>query len=92
MKESQFQTKIINVINKEYGVALKYQETGTTKVGIPDIIAGINSRIVFIECKTDKGVVSKIQEKQIQRLKGITPFVYVVRPSTYELLIKELKK
>ena len=93
MKECQFQTKLIHLINTNYGIALKYQETGTTRTGIPDIIAGINGKIVFIECKTNRGVVSDIQEKQIQKLKKkVTPYVYVVRPNTLELLIKELDK
>ena len=93
VRESQFQNKIIKIINDKYGIALKYQESGTTKVGIPDIIAGINGKIIFIECKTDSGVLSKIQEKQIDRLKkNITPYVYVVKPSTYDDLIKELNR
>lgn len=93
VKENVYQSKLINIINKKYGIALKYQETGTTKTGIPDIIAGINGKIVFIECKTNVGVVSNIQEKQIQKLKrDVTPYVYVARPNTHNLLLKELDK
>ena len=91
--ESKFQSKIIKVINDNYGVCLKYNQDYKTKSGMPDLFAAINNKAIFIEVKTDDGDASKIQLAQCDRLKKkATKYVYIIAPRDYNYLITELDK
>ena len=50
-RESSFQSKIIKEINKNYGICIKYNQDYKSKAGIPDLVAAINNKCVFIEVK-----------------------------------------
>lgn len=92
-RESAFQKKIMNKINKDYGICLKYNEDYKTKGGIPDLFAAINNKAVFIEVKTNEGTASDIQEAQMARIKKrATKYVYKIAPRDYNYLISELDK
>lgn len=92
-RESAFQSKIIKVINKNYGVCLKYNEDYKTKSGMPDLFAAINDKAVFIEVKTNDGDSSDIQDAQMDRLKKkATKYVYKIAPRDYNYIINELDK
>lgn len=66
MKEQDYQRKI----------AKRFEESGyevlnlikTNKNGIPDLVALKPTEVVFIECKTPKGKLSKIQEYRLSKL------------------------
>ena len=92
-RESAFQSKIIKVINKNYGVCLKYNEDYKTKSGMPDLFAAINDTAVFIEVKTNDGDSSDIQDAQMASLKKkATKYVYKIAPRDYNYIINELDK
>ena len=92
-RESKFQSKIIKEINKNYGICLKYNQDYKTKSGIPDLIAAINNKAVFIEVKTDEGDSSDIQDATMKRIKKrATKYVYKIAPRDYNYLISELDK
>lgn len=92
-RESKFQSKIINVINSNYGTCLKYNQDYKTKSGMPDLFAAVNNKAIFIEVKTDKGDFSDIQDAQMERLrKKATKYVYKIAPRDYNYLINELDK
>ena len=92
-RESAFQKKIMKVINDKYGICIKYNIDYKAKAGIPDLFAAVNNRAIFIEVKTDKGELSALQSKQIERIKKTsTKYVYKVAPKDYNYFIKELDK
>ena len=92
-RESSFQSKIIKEINKNYGICIKYNQDYKSKAGIPDLVAAINNKCVFIEVKTDDGDSSDIQEAQMERIKKrATKYVYKIAPRDYNYLITELNK
>ena len=75
MKEQDYQKKISDKLEKEGWYVIKLIKTN--KNGIPDLIAIKEDKTIFIECKTLKGKLSKIQEFRVDELKakGIECFV-----------------
>lgn len=85
MKESQFQTKVIQFL-KEHGVyVIKYWGGGRyTKAGVPDIVACINGYFIAIELKTETGRVSKLQEYNLEDIRRAGGAAMVLRPAGFE--------
>lgn len=75
MKEQQYQKKISDRLEKEGWYVIKLIKTN--KNGIPDLIAIKEDKTIFIECKTLKGVLSKIQEYRIKELTALGIECYV---------------
>jgi len=75
MKEQDYQKKISDKLEREGWYVIKLIKTN--KNGIPDLIAIKEDKTMFIECKTLKGRLSKIQEYRIKELTsfGIDCFV-----------------
>jgi len=75
MKEQDYQKKISDKLEKDGWYVIKLIKTN--KNGIPDLIAIKEDKTIFIECKTLKGKLSKIQEFRLDELKakGIDCFV-----------------
>jgi len=75
MKEQDYQKKISDKLEKEGWYVIKLIKTN--KNGIPDLIAIKEDKTIFIECKTLKGKLSKIQEFRLDEVKakGIDCFV-----------------
>ena len=69
MTEQQVQSKKIKELEGQGYYVIKLIKTN--KNGIPDLIAlPKDCNAIFIEVKTDKGVVSKLQEYRIKELEG----------------------
>ena len=70
MKESQIQSKVINLMESNGYYVLKLSKTN--KQGIPDLLClKKDEPAFFIEVKTDKGVVSPLQlyrQKELREL------------------------
>lgn len=67
MKEQLIQKKILDWLSDNGFYCLKLAKTN--KNGVPDIIAMKKPIVFFIEVKSEKGVVSKLQEFRIDELK-----------------------
>lgn len=76
MKESKIQSKRIKQLEEDGWYVIKL--TVTNKNGIPDLIAIKPNEVLFIECKTEKGKLSKLQEYRIKELSkyGFTTEIY----------------
>lgn len=77
MKESEIQKKIIEYLNKIGAYTIK--TITTNRNGCPDVICCLNGRFIALEVKTDKGVVSKLQEHHIKQIKNSGGVAEVVR-------------
>jgi len=66
MTESKIQSKRIKQLESEGWYVIKLIKTN--KNGIPDLIAIKYDEVLFIECKTEKGKLSKLQEYRIKEL------------------------
>ena len=76
MTEQQYQKKLIDRYSADGYYVIKLIKTNVN--GIPDLLCLKNGEApLFIEVKTKKGVISKLQEFRIKELKdrGFTAFV-----------------
>lgn len=70
MTEQQIQAKRIKQLEAEGYYVIKLIKTN--KNGIPDIVAiHPNMGVLFVEVKTPKGVLSKLQEYRLKELKEL---------------------
>ncbi|MFX4242627.1 VRR-NUC domain-containing protein [Aliarcobacter butzleri] len=77
MKESEIQKKIIQYLNTIGAYTIK--TISTNRNGCPDVICCLNGRFIALEVKTDKGIVSKLQEHNIKQIKNSGGIAEVVR-------------
>ena len=82
--ESAFQRKILKWLQKNKIYAIKYNASGISQVGVPDIIACIDGYFVAIEVKTETGVVSEIQKHTIRQINK-SAIACVLRPSKFDV-------
>lgn len=66
MKEQDYQRKIQNKLEADGYYCIKL--IATNKNGIPDIVAVKSDETIFVEVKTPKGKLSKIQEYRLTEL------------------------
>lgn len=89
--EAEFQAKITETCDL---LGLKWHhevDSRKSKSGFPDLCIAGNT-VIFLELKTEKGVVSKAQQDWIDRLNAAGGFARVVRPSDWDLIYKLLVK
>lgn len=77
MKESEIQKKIIEYLNEIGAYTIK--TITTNRNGCPDVICCLNGLFIALEVKTDKGIVSKLQEHHIKQIKNSGGVAEVVR-------------
>lgn len=81
--ESNFQRKVLNWLKQNGVYAIKYNASGISQVGVPDILACIDKYFVGIELKKEKGIISEIQKYTIRQINK-TGLAIVLRPSKFE--------
>lgn len=78
MLEKDIEKFLVREVKKLGGLCYKWVSPGNA--GAPDRIVLIPNRpVMFVELKTDKGKLSRLQEIQIKKLKAITEHVYVLK-------------
>ena len=76
--ETRITKQIIDLINSHpHAVAHKIHQTGGTQAGVPDIVACHRGRALWIEVKTDDGIISRIQKWQMDKLRSAGAIVLV---------------
>lgn len=67
---------------------------GYGRAGIPDIIACYHGRFIAIECKSDVGVPTELQKRELDRISAAGGYAMVVhdRESEYRALETLLEK
>ena len=96
MRESQFQSRVLDFLRSQGIYFIKYWGGGHfTRAGVPDIIACVNGIFVAIELKTETGRVSKLQEYNLYKIRESGGIGLVLRPAdfpTFQKLIREVKR
>lgn len=70
MKESQIEKKIADHVKKLGGVSYKF--TSPSNRGVPDrIVLFPGGRVMFLEVKQEKGKLSALQQRHLERLKDL---------------------
>lgn len=74
--EKDIEKILVSEVKNLGGRAYKWVSPGNA--GVPDRIVILPNRLpVFVELKTDKGTLSKLQRVQIRRLKDLGQYVFV---------------
>lgn len=68
MSESKLQSRVLAKIKKQYPLAVVFKLSDRWLSGLPDLLIIINGQVLFVELKTDTGVLSKIQLYTINRI------------------------
>lgn len=84
--EKNFENRIKKFLNKNDIWYIKFFANAFTKSGIPDILCSINGRFVGIEVKQETGVVSPLQEFNLNRLNEKGAIGILAYPSGYDKL------
>lgn len=58
---------IIAEIKRQGGYAIKTHGNAYSVRGTPDVLACLNGKMIAIECKNEKGVLSKLQEIELKK-------------------------
>ena len=78
MKESEIERVLVEEVKHLGGRAYKWTSPGND--GVPDRIVFLpDTRVIFVELKTDTGRLSPLQRIQIDRLKKLGQWVEVVK-------------
>ena len=78
MKEKEIEKILVDEVKRLGGRAYKWTSPGND--GVPDRIVFLpDTRVIFVELKTDTGVLSPLQKIQIDRLKKLGQWVDVVK-------------
>ena len=64
-------------------------QNGMGRAGIPDIIGCYNGRFLGIECKAGKGKTTALQDLELEKIRQVKGFAYVVNENNLQDL-KEL--
>ena len=92
-QESNFQTKIIKYLESIGAYVVKYNASGISKTGVPDLIACVNGTFVAIEVKSATVVASKLQEynlNQIRKSGGVGLILYPKYFNEFKELIENI--
>ena len=77
MRESELQKKIVDRLNRHGWSCIKLIQTNMN--GIPDLMCIRKGTVMFLEVKTETGVVAPLQQKRIDDLNKHGVFAKVVR-------------
>lgn len=78
MKEKEIEKILVDEVKRLGGRAYKWTSPGND--GVPDRIVFLpDTRVIFVELKTDTGTLSPLQKIQIDRLKKLGQWVEVVK-------------
>lgn len=77
MKESEIQSKIRDKLTKSGWLVIKLEKTSWN--GIPDLMCIRKGNVIFLEVKTENGIIAPLQDHRIKTLNNIGCFARVVR-------------
>ena len=78
MLEKEVEKFLVREVKKLGGISFKFISPGNA--GVPDRIVMLpNGKVVFVELKTDKGKLTKLQEVQIKKISDLGADVRVLR-------------
>lgn len=84
MKEKTYQTKIIDYLISQGCYVTKYNASGISKVGVPDLIVCVKGNFLGIEVKKEKGTISHIQQWNINKIRQSGGHSICIKPSDFD--------
>lgn len=87
--ESQFQKKLMKTLDKIGCYVVKYNASGISKVGVPDVLSCYKGLFVGIECKRDDGEISDIQQWNINQIRNSGGKAWCIRANQLDEFVVE---
>lgn len=84
MNEGDFQRKVLTWLRKNDVFVIKYNASGISEAGIPDVIMNLAGYFVAVELKKESGRPTELQKHKINEINK-TAVACVLRPSKFEL-------
>lgn len=92
MKESSFQNKIKKHLEEQGAYVLKYNASGISRVGVPDLISCINGIFVGIEVKVGNNKPTELQLYNLQLIEKAKGISMVIYPKDFEEFKQTIEK
>ena len=95
ISESMFQAKIIKYVQDWGGYVVKYNASGLSKSGVPDLLCCYAGRFIGIEVKKEDGVASALQLHNQALIRECGGECLILRPSTFhdlEIVLQEINR
>lgn len=83
-EEGKFQDKIISWLNDIGDFVTKFSANGITKTGVPDVLICHKGLYIGLEVKKEKGIISDIQQWNINKIRESGGYAYCIKPSNWE--------
>lgn len=83
-EEGNFQRKILKWLECVNIYAIKYNASGISKTGIPDILCNLNGTFLAIEVKKENGKPTELQKYNIRRINKDGGIAILLRPSQFK--------
>ena len=87
--ETQFQKKLMETLDKIGCYVVKYNASGISKVGVPDVLVCYKGLFVGIECKRDDGIISDIQQWNINQIRNSGGKAWCIRANQLDEFVVE---
>lgn len=89
--ETAFQTKLKLYFEGLNCYVTKFNASGISKAGVPDLLMCVNGQYFGVEAKKEDGVISKIQQWNILQIRKAGGHAICVRPSDFKALKKAME-
>lgn len=90
VKESTFQAKLKKFFSDSGGYVVKFNASGISKVGVPDLLVCLNGNFVGVEVKKEDGRISDIQQWNIEEIRKSGGYAFCIKPSDFEEMKKNI--
>ncbi len=91
MTEAQLQSTVIEIMRWKGWSCYHTHDSRRSEPGYPDLTAVRDSRLMFVEFKTEKGRMRPAQIEWLNMLVQAHGEVYLVRPSTMDAFLKNME-
>ena len=94
-EEKQFEEKVKKLLKNRGAWVLKTWGGGYQRAGIPDLLVCYKGRFMGIELKAEKGMVSRLQEIELDGIRKAGGCSMILRPSyllDFEDMLDEIDK
>lgn len=83
-QEKNFENKVKEYLTSKGAWFVKFFANSHTKKGVPDVLACVNGYFVGVEVKGDAGKPSKLQLRNIDKIRCAGGFAMVLYPSAFD--------
>lgn len=90
MREKNIENKIKKYLTNKNWYHFKHHGGKFSRVGVPDIIACVNSIFVGIETKSSVGTTKPLQDLNIEQIRQSGGVAMVIKPENYEDFVKQI--